>query len=42
MVASGNVQIIPAKVAGSDEIKWMLFVSINPGGPNGEVQPNIL
>ena len=33
--ASGNVQIYSLKVAGSDEIKWVLFVSINPGGPNG-------
>ncbi len=26
--------LFPLKVAGSDEIKWVLFVSINPGGPN--------
>ncbi len=25
----------PMVVQGSDEIKWVLFVSINPGGPNG-------
>jgi levanase/fructan beta-fructosidase len=27
--------LFPLKVAGSDEIKWVLFVSINPGGLNG-------
>ena len=28
--------LFPLKVAGSNEIKWVLFVSgINPGGPNG-------
>jgi len=33
---SGNVQIyFPLKVNGSDTIKWVLLVSINPGGPNG-------
>ena len=26
--------LFPLKVAGSNEIKWVLFVSINPGGPN--------
>ena len=26
--------LFPLKVANSDEIKWILFVSINPGGPN--------
>lgn len=26
--------LFPLKVAGSEEIKWILFVSINPGGPN--------
>lgn len=26
--------LFPLTVAGSDEIKWVLFVSINPGGPN--------
>ena len=25
----------PMVVQGTDEIKWVLFVSINPGGPNG-------
>lgn len=25
----------PMAVQGTDEIKWVLFVSINPGGPNG-------
>lgn len=25
----------PMKVQESDEVKWVLFVSINPGGPNG-------
>lgn len=27
--------IFPMKVKGSDEEKWVLLVSINPGGPNG-------
>ncbi len=26
--------LFPLKVANSDETKWVLFVSINPGGPN--------
>ena len=26
--------LFPLKVANSEEIKWILFVSINPGGPN--------
>ncbi|WP_026753098.1 glycoside hydrolase family 32 protein [Sediminibacter sp. Hel_I_10] len=25
----------PMAVQGTDEVKWVLFVSINPGGPNG-------
>lgn len=25
----------PLQVKGSEEVKWVLFVSINPGGPNG-------
>jgi len=27
--------LFPLPVEGSDETKWVLFVSINPGGPNG-------
>ena len=27
--------LFPIQVDGSDEIKWVLIVSINPGGPNG-------
>ena len=27
--------LFPLQVEGSDEIKWVLLVSINPGGPNG-------
>jgi levanase/fructan beta-fructosidase len=27
--------LFPMAVQGTDEIKWVLFVSINPGGPNG-------
>lgn len=27
--------LFPLKVEGSDETKWVLLVSINPGGPNG-------
>jgi fructan beta-fructosidase len=27
--------IFPLKVEGSDKIKWVMLVSINPGGPNG-------
>jgi len=27
--------LFPMKVQGTEEIKWVLFVSINPGGPNG-------
>lgn len=27
--------LYPIKVEGSDETKWILMVSINPGGPNG-------
>ena len=27
--------LFPIKVDGSDETKWILIVSINPGGPNG-------
>ncbi|MBP0902647.1 glycoside hydrolase family 32 protein [Mariniflexile gromovii] len=27
--------LFPMKVQGTDEVKWVLLVSINPGGPNG-------
>ncbi|WP_054558313.1 glycoside hydrolase family 32 protein [Croceitalea dokdonensis] len=27
--------LFPMKVAGSDEVKWVLLISINPGAPNG-------
>ena len=27
--------LFPIKVEGTDEVKWVLIVSINPGGPNG-------
>lgn len=27
--------LFPVRVAGSDETKWVLLLSINPGGPNG-------
>lgn len=27
--------LFPMVVKGTDEVKWVLFVSINPGGPNG-------
>ena len=27
--------LFPLKVEGSDMTKWVMFVSINPGGPNG-------
>ncbi|MEA1785588.1 glycoside hydrolase family 32 protein [Arenibacter sp. GZD96] len=27
--------LFPLKVAGTDEVKWVLLISINPGAPNG-------
>ncbi len=27
--------LFPIKVEGSDEVRWVLIISVNPGGPNG-------
>jgi levanase/fructan beta-fructosidase len=37
MEVFGNVQIFPMLVEGTDDYKWVMLVSINPGGPNGGV-----
>jgi levanase/fructan beta-fructosidase len=33
MVVFGNVQIFPMLVDGTDDYKWVMLLSINPGGP---------